>query len=892
MSTAALITVEPSNPRQSFTPSVGWAAAELRAQVPPAPLRVIVCRPADPDWEELVVSAAAPPDFAPEAFALAVRPGSDGDPADPGTVTVLVGGDDRGTTYALLELADVIRYGTGRRDDLARLRSRYERPHVGVRSISRMYTSQRLDRVWLHDRSFWDEYLTEIATHRYNRFTLAFGLGYDYLIDKLVVDNELYFLYPFVLDVPGHTVTVNGLTAEQRAANLASIQYVAAQAVARGLDFGLGLWNHAYRLEPAEPTERWLISGLTPENHAAYCADALALLLTEVPQISTLTFRVHFEGGVPEPTHAFWREVMSGIGRVDRTIGVDAHAKGINDDLLGALRSAGSPLTLSTKYWGEHMGLPYHQAAIREKEFSGHRRRDPNSPESGGMSGAETTRQRSFTRYGYADFARTDADYRLLHRIWPGTQRVLATPDPVTAAGIGRHATFAGSAGVEWLDALTFLGKKDSAEHPRSGVDPLQRELYADPELSQPGSATWRKYRSVLRVNGRLAYDPDADSEGWRRWYRARFGDAAAAAETAAAHAGRILPLITAAHAPSVAGNIYWPEMDTPIPLVEPTSQDGPSKEDHGWHLDATFDMTPPYTFGNTSPLDPELFASAAEYATDAVAGRVSPKYSPAEVAGWLDLLAAATLEAADTARTVADIPDPGELRRLLIDARIAAHLGAFFADKLRAATGWELHHRTGRATDLDDAVAAYRRARNRWADAAAAGAAYSDDLPFGQMPYQRGHWRDRLPAIDADLAAVEAHAGRCACRRGPDPISWVRIAAGVDHEPPSHFAPGRPLPLRFAGVRPGLEVILRYREVDQSQRWSEVVMTADEMGECRAEVPVSSTTGRYAVQYYVVLTGDAAPASVGLWPGLDPTDLSRQPYIVIQPEPSHSGRQ
>ncbi len=892
MDSAELITVEPSDPGRRFAASVAWAADHLRAQAPVGPLRVVVCRPGDPDWDALIASASAPPTLVPEAFALAVRPDTAADRAEP--ITVLVGGDDRGVTYALLELADVIRHGGGRPDELAQLRSRYEHPHVGVRSLSRMYTSQRLDRGWLHDRSFWDEYLTEIATHRFNRFTLAFGLGYDYLIDKRVVDNELYFLYPFILDVPGYAVAVDGLTAEQRATNLASIRYVAAAAAARGLEFGLGLWNHAYRLEPEEPTERWLISGLTPDNHAAYCADALALLLTEIPQISTLTFRVHFEGGVPEPTHAFWREVMSGIGRVGRTIGVDAHAKGINDDLLDALRSAGSPLTLSTKYWGEHMGLPYHQAAIREKEFSGHRRRDPNSPESGGLSGADTTRRRSFTRYGYADFARTDADYRLLHRIWPGTQRVLATPDPVTAAGIARHATFAGSVGVEWLDALTFLGKKDSGEHPRAGTEPLQRDLYAEPELSQPGSASWRKYQPVLRVNGRLAYDPDADSDGWRRWYRARLGDAAANAETAAAHAGRILPLITTVHAPSVAGNVYWPEMDTPIPLVE-TPRDGPSTENHGWHFDATFDMTAPYTFGNTSPLDPELFASPEEYAAEAVAGRMSPKYSPAEVAQWLDRLAVNTLEAADAAGSADGVPDRAELARLLVDARIAAHLGGFFADKLRAATSWALHHRTGRASDLEDAVSAYRHARNHWVEAAAAGAAYRDDLPFGRMPYQRGHWRDRLPAVDADLAAVAAHADRCSCRRGRSPVDWTRIDAGVDHEPPAYFTPGQSLPLRFAGVRPDLEAALRYREVDQSQRWSELVMTPHGAGEWTADVPASSTSGRYALQYYLVLTGaagDTAAASVGLWPGIDPINFSRQPYVVIQPEPTPSGRQ
>ena len=32
----------------------------------------------------------------------------------------------------------------------------------------------------------------------------------------------------------------------------------------------------------------------------------------------------------------------------------------------------------------------------------------------------------------------------------------------------------------------------------------------------------------------------------------------------------------------------------------------------------------------------------------------------------------------------------------------------------------------------------------------------YVADITFGPLPHQRGHWSDRLPAIDADIAAME----------------------------------------------------------------------------------------------------------------------------------------
>ncbi|SDS64791.1 hypothetical protein [Microlunatus soli] len=894
-----MITVEDSAAVDTW--GSGWAPVEwaadtvadavtARGSAEDARLQLIICRPGSRSWSDLVSRAEAPDRFSPEAFAIATRPSDDG-------TEVLVGAaDSRGLTYALRDIADVIEHTGELAAALAAIRTRYERPRVPTRSITRLYASHRFDSGWLHDHSFWDEYLTELATHRFNRFTIAFGLGYDFLIDKRVVDNDLCFLYPFVLDVPGHQVSVTGLEPQQQKENLAAIQYAARAAAARGIEFGLGLWNHAPRLEPKVATERWLVTGLPDTDHARYCADALKLLLDEVPEISTLTFRVHFEGGVPEPTHAFWAEMMAAVAEVDREISIDAHAKGINDDLLRALKSADGPLTLSTKYWGEHMGLPYHQAGIRAREFNGHRRARPDSDlaaEGGGRSGADVTRQRSFTRYGYADFARVDAGYQLLHRVWPGTQRVLCTPDPVTAAGIARNATFAGSRGVEWFDALTFLGKKDSAENPLPGRPIRERGLYGDERIELDGVETWRKYAPWFRVSGRAAYNPDSDSSGWLRWYQSRFGDAAVDVQAASANAGRILPLITVAHAPSVAGNIYWPEMETPLPLIEFEPQADNPFADRGWHLDPTFDMDPPYSFGHVSPLDPELFASPEDYAAALLEGAVLPRHTPIEVAAWLDQLASSARSHIEKARSAADVSsDPAELERLMIDAEIAAGLGESFADKLRAAVSWALHRRTASADDLEDCLRHYQAARDHWRDLSAAAGAYRDDLPFGQMPYQRGHWRDRLPAIEEDLAGIAAHGNTCDCSTGQQAARpWVSLPAAIDHQPPNGCVAGRPVRLAATVSDPRIRLVLRYREVDQSQSWSETAMlpTPGNTQERSAEIPGSAVTGRYQLQYRLIAqlpADEDNPAAVGLAPGLDPPRLDRRPYYVLSPRP------
>ena len=849
--------------------------------------RILVAAPDGELAAQVKEAARAPRHLPAESFAQARLPSSRSASGD-GESLVVVGADSRGAVYGLLELSDTLRYADIPTTALSMLPARYEHPHVAVRSLSRMFSCYETDAAWFHDRAFWDEYLSELATQRFNRFSLGFGLAYDYLIDKRVTDNYFCFLYPFVVSVPGYDVEVAGLTEAQRQRNLESLQYIAAAASRRGLEFSLGLWNHAYRLDPVTPSERWLISGLDESNHAAYCREALELLLRACPEISALTFRVHFEGGVPEPTHDFWRVVTSALDELDRPIRLDAHAKGVDDQLLEVLGSHGAPFTLSTKYWGEHMGLPYHQASIRAREF-GVGGSGSNARESGGgLTGATTTRRRSFTRYGYADYARDDAEYRLLHRIWPGTQRVLLSGDPEMSAGIGRQATFAGSRGVEWFEPLTFLGRKDSANHPPEGQPPRRdRDLYADPELALPGSSGWKKYLYSFRLWGRLSYDPGADPESWRRYLRGLVGAAAADCEAALGCASRILPLITTAHAPSVAGNMYWPEMYTNIPLVavEAPMEENPFRQ-FGWQLNAHFDMTAPYTFGNTSTLDPELFARVDEYADSLLDGEPTAKYSPIEVADWLVRLAETALDRISSARHLTVSSE--DFRRLAVDVEVLANVGLFFAHKFRAAVDWRLHQRTGDLTSLDSALTAYRCARDAWQQASTAAEVYQPDIPFGRMPYQRGHWADRLSAIDNDIAALTGHSGADDClhhadRPGDTGGPAARVQPDIGHVPPAAFRRGEPLRLSFTTpAQADLALKVHYRQVDQSAPWR-VAPTIADGNDFSLDVPGDYTDSPYSIQYFVEVR---SPAGSGLYPRLDPVHLSNQPYFVVHADP------
>ena len=151
--------------------------------------------------------------------------------------------------------------------------------------------------------------------------------------------------------------------------------------------------------------------------------------------------------------------------------------------------------------------------------------------------------------------------------------------------------------------------------------------------------------------------------------------------------------MVTSAHGPSAANNTYWPEMYTSQPMVDAE------------HNNPYTDTPSPKTFGNASPFDPQLFAGVNEFAADLLEERPRAKYSPIEVAQWLEDLsrdAAAELAKAGTPKTV-------EARRMAIDVGIQAALGNFFAARFRAGVLYAIHERTGDLTALEEALKMYR---------------------------------------------------------------------------------------------------------------------------------------------------------------------------------------
>jgi hypothetical protein len=775
----------------------------------------------------------------------------------------------RGFVYGLLELTERVQFNADLATGLHLAAAIEEHPANQVRSVSRLFCSELEDKPWYYDKDFWRGYLDVLAASRFNRFNFTFGLGYDF--PRGVTGDYFHFPYPYLVEVPGYDVRVVRLaneageqnlppfTAEEREKNLQTLRFIGAETKARGLEFQLGIWTHAYEWTDS-PHAHHRIEGLTPETHAAYSRDALGMILKACPEIQGLTLRVHGESGIPEGSYPFWKTLFEAISGCGRRIEIDMHAKGVNQIMIDMATATGMPVKLGAKYSAEHQSLGYNQADIRQLEIP-----QADRMESGVFS--VSNGERRFTRYGYADFLQQGRHYDLLFRLWPGTQRHLLSGDPEMAAAFGRTSSFCGAVGLDIMEPLTFKGREGS------GL-PGGRCAYADVSLN-PKSGDWEKFEYFYRVWGRCLYNPDADPESWRRYLKSNFGAGASPVETALANASRVLPLVTSAHLPSASNHAFWAEIYDNMPIVL-----GSEASPYG-------DTPTPKCFGTVSPLDPQLFSTIVEHMGDLLEGRANPKYSPIEVAQWLEDYTAASSQALASARLQATSHTSPEFRRIEEDVLIQNGLGSFFAAKLRSGVLFEIYTKTGNAEAGKLALAKYREARSVWASMAdRANKVYQPDVTYGNIPMRRGNWSARVAGIDADVAAMEKKLQAPPAGSAQNVASAIKAATGKPNRPsvhcvhtqPASFHPGQPLSLSLLAPEHSEAAHLYYRHVNQGERWVSMEMQRSSDG-YGAAIPGDYTNSVYPLQYYFMLRRGSEAA--WFFPAFN-ASLSNQPYYAI----------
>src|ERR1017187_760118 len=223
--------------------------------------------------------------------------------------------DARGFVYGLLELAERAKFGEDPVAALQLTQMVEEKPANDVRCVGRYFCSELEDKPWYYDKAFWGGYLDRLVASRFNRFALGYGLEYDF--PRGVTDDYFHFVYPYLADVPGYPevrvmriaaadgtrlATPTPLSKAECAQNFEMLRFIAAETGARGMQFQLGIWTLAYAWTDS-PNAYHRVEGLTPETHARYCRDALAMILKDCPEIQGLTLRVHGESGIPEGSY-------------------------------------------------------------------------------------------------------------------------------------------------------------------------------------------------------------------------------------------------------------------------------------------------------------------------------------------------------------------------------------------------------------------------------------------------------------------------------------------------------------------------------------------------------------------------------------------------------------
>ena len=252
--------------------------------------------------------------------------------------------------------------------------------------------------------------------------------------------------------------------------------------------------------------------------------------------------------------------------------------------------------------------------------------------------------------------------------------------------------------------------------------------------------------------------------------------------------------------------------------------------------------------FGNAPTFDSALFATAREYAELLLAGEPCHRYTPLDVADWLQALAEGCEAALTRARSAGDF-GRAEVQRITADVQILAGIARYFAERFRAACWAELFVATKVTPLIEPAIDHAKRAVLAWEGAAAVSRdLYSDDITYGPQSWLRGSWHSRLPEMQAEILDLES-------LRGGGKLESVRSDAATDAavaalrarqatiagggtllETEYRFQGGKPLSVRLHGDA-DTEPTLHYRHINQAERWKSMPMHRNGNGYV-AEIP------------------------------------------------------
>jgi hypothetical protein len=618
---------------------------------------------------------------------------------------VLCGSDEVGLMYAALDVADRISWSDVNGDPFQHIRDTRESPHMLDRAVS-IYTMQRKHfEQFLFDSIQLEKYFDMLAESRINSFVVIFGY-----------ENGGFMApaYPYFFNVEEFPdVSMVGLSTDQQKANTAAFRHMIKMAHNRGIRFCPAFWDHIYRgevqgggipgaSEKAGRRTPHLVWGVTTENLVSYNKAALGKFLQVFPEIDALQFRIHWESGLTrEETPGFWHDMFALIQDARPDLRIDLRAKGLPDVVIEDAISMGINFRITTKYWMEQMGQPFHPTHIN-------------------------TQNQEDRRHGYADLLKKPQHYEVHWRLWNGgTTRMLQWGDPDYVRRFCESAQIyeGNSFEINEMLATKMLGE----DHDVPPFDLLNPEY-------QYYQYEFERYWHFYQVWGRVSYNPDTPAEIWEREFHERFGKDAGTALMQGLHqASRVLPRI-------VASSYRYRNF--------PTTR--------GWAEMMRQDDLP--VFASAEGSDIQQFMNTEDHAKSLIEGTSSAMRRPTLTSRWFSATSESILEKVYLAEESLTSEPGKEFISTATDLKILAHLSAYYAKRLLAAVQYNLYLQTGDLYSMDNAIALEQEARDAWAAIVnAAGDVYNQDLAFGvhDVGFSR-HWSEELDHLDEGLKQLK----------------------------------------------------------------------------------------------------------------------------------------
>ena len=608
-----------------------------------------------------------------------------------------------------------------------------------------------------------------------------------------------------------------GITADEQKKNTEALNRMIAMAHARGIRFTIGIWDHIYRgnvqnggsilgntgLNGPTPSLVW---GVNATNLIPYTQASLKIFFKTFPGIDGVQFRMHDESGVkPSEQGAFWKAVFATMMETVPKMPLDLRAKGLRPDEIQSAIDAGVNFHLSTKFWEEQMGLPFHPTHVNPHDQSN-------------------------ARHSYAALLSYPQKYQMDWKLWNGgTSRVFLWGDPDYAR--------------RFIDSTRIYGNRSFEVDEPLATKMEGQALDAKPfDLIKPSARYYdyefERYWHFFQVHGRIGYNTNAPAEIWDREFARRFGDAGPDLEAALHHASWILPRIVASSYPY-----------TGFPMTA------------GWPEKQRLGDLP--TFAKSEFSDVQLFENFDEEAKLLIDKGETAKVRPQETSRWFAQTAESILVSTANAEEKAGAHRSKEFDSTVLDLQMLAFLAQYHSQRILAAVSYRLYDRTKDPAALDDAINFERKATISWDFmVVTAGDTYASDLMFGARSRDLcGHWKDEFVLLKSGLAKLEAQRKNIPAdaQFTPSPrcVAFTNdmTPPTIVHQPIRTTPLNQPLIIRArATSKSGIKwVQVLYRPVDQTKDYEVLEMKkVDENGNYEAVIPAEKINPKYDFMYFL----------------------------------------